>query len=57
MLHCLGVKVKHDLFICGDNKGLINNNTILDILLKNKHFAIIYHSTRESDTVGIVYTI
>ena len=34
MLRCLGVKVKHVALICGDNKDVIQNCTILDSLLK-----------------------
>ena len=54
MLRCLGVKVKYASLIFGDNIGVIQNNTILDSLLRNKHVAIIYHRIREVATAGIL---
>ena len=56
-LRCLGVKVKHASLICGDNKGVIQNCTILDSLLKKKHVAIAYHMTREAAAAGMVHPI
>ena len=43
MLRCLGVKVKHATLICGDNKGVIQNCSLPESLLKKKHVAIAYH--------------
>ena len=40
MLRYLGVKVKHVNFICGDNKGGIQNCTILENLLNKKNVVI-----------------
>ena len=57
MLRCLGVRVKHASLICGDNKGVIQNCTMQDSLLKKKHVAIAYHKTRESAAAGIVHPI
>ena len=57
MLRCLGVKVKHASLICGDNKGVIQNCTIQDSLLKKKHVAIAYHMTREAAAAGMVHPI
>jgi hypothetical protein len=57
MLRCLGVKVEHASLICGDNKGVIQNCTISDSLLKKKHVAIAYHKTRESAAAGITHPI
>jgi hypothetical protein len=57
MLRCLGVKVKHATLICGDNKGVIQNCTMSDSLLKKKHVAIAYHKTREAAAAGIVHPI
>ena len=57
MLHCLGVRVKHATLICGDNKGVIQNSTLPESLLKKKHVAIPYHKTREAATAGIVQPI
>ena len=57
MLRCLGVKVKHATLICGDNKGVIQNCTIPDSLLKKKHVAIAYHMTREAAAAGICHPI
>ena len=39
MLHFLGLKVRHAILICGDNKGVIQNCTLLDSLLKKRHVA------------------
>ena len=57
LLRCLGVKVKHASLICGDNKGVIQNCTIQDSLLKKKHVAIAYHMTREAAAAGMVHPI
>jgi hypothetical protein len=57
MLRCLGVKVDTASLICGDNKGVVQNSTIPDSLLKKKHVAIAYHKTRESAAAGIVHPI
>jgi hypothetical protein len=57
MLRCLGVKINHASLICGDNKGVVQNSTISDSLLKKKHVAIAYHKTRESAAAGIVHPI
>lgn len=57
MLRCLGVKVRYASFIFGDNKGVIQNCSISDSLLKKKHVAIAYHKTRESAAAGIVHPI
>ena len=57
MLCCLGVKIKHATLICGDNKGVIQNCTIPDSLLKKKHVAIAYHKTREAAAAGICHPI
>ena len=57
MLRCLGVKVDTASLICGDNKGVVQNCTISDSLLKKKHVAIAYHKTRESAAAGIVHPI
>ena len=54
MLRCLGVKVKHVTLICGDNKGVIQNCTIPDILLNKKHVVISYHMTIET-AAGVIY--
>ena len=43
MLPCLGVKVKYATLLCGDNRGVIQNSTILDSILKKKHVDISYH--------------
>ena len=57
MLRCLGVKVKTASLICGGNKGVVQNCTNSESLLKKKHFAIAYHKTRESATAGITHAI
>lgn len=57
MLRCLGVKVNTATLICGDNKGVVQNCTISDSLLKKKHVAIAYHKTREAAAAGIVHPI
>ena len=57
MLRCLGVKVKHASLICGDNKGVIQNCTLPDSLLKKKHVAIAFHMTREAAATGICHPI
>ena len=57
MLRCLGVRVDTATLICGDNKGVIQNSTIPDSLLKKKHVAIAYHKTRESAAAGITHPI
>ena len=57
MLRCLGVRVRYASFILGDNKGVIQNCSISDSLLKKKHVAIAYHKTRESAAAGIVHPI
>ena len=57
MLRCLGVKVKHASLICGDNKGVIQNCTIPESILKKKHISIAYHMTREAAAAGICHPI
>ena len=57
MLRCLGVRVNTASLVCGDNKGVVQNCTIPDSLLKKKHVAIAYHKTRESAAAGIVHPI
>ena len=57
MLRCLGVKVEHASLICGDNKGVVQNATISESLLKKKHVAISYHKTREAAAAGICHPI
>ena len=57
MLHCLGVKVKHTSLVCGDNKGVIQNCTIPESLLKKKHIVIASHKTREAAAAGIIHPI
>ena len=57
MLRYLGVRVDTASLICGDNKGVAQNCTISDSLLKKKHVAIAYHKTRESAAAGIVHPI
>ena len=55
MLRCLGVKVEHASFVCGDNLGVIQNVSIKDSLLKKKHVAISYHKSRECIAAGIAH--
>ena len=43
MLRCLGVKVTRSSILFGDNFGVIQNCSIKDILMKNKHVDIAYH--------------
>ena len=57
MLRCLGVKVKHVNLIYGDNKGVIQNCIIPNILLKKKYVAIAYHKTREAASYCICHPI
>ena len=47
--------MKHASLICGDNKGVIQNCTIQDSLLKKK--AIAYHMTREAAAAGMAHPI
>ena len=49
MMRCLGVNVETASLICGDNMGVIQNNTIKSSLLKKKHVAISYHKTHEAE--------
>ena len=49
--------MKHASLIYGDNKGVIQNCTIQDSLLKKKHVAIAYHMTREAAAAGMVHPI
>ena len=57
MLRCFGVRVKHATLICGDNKGVIQNCSLPDSLLKKKHVAIAYHKTREAAASGMIHPI
>ena len=57
MLRCLGVKVETPTYILGDNKGVIQNATIEDSLLKKKHVAIAYHKAREAAASGICHPL
>ena len=57
MLQCLGVKVTQALLICGDNKGVIQNCTIPESLLKKKHVAIAYHRICEAAAARMVHPI
>ena len=51
------MKVKHVTLICGDNKGIIQNYTITNSLLKKKQVVITYHMTREVAAAGICHPI
>lgn len=57
MLRCLGVKVESPSPLLGDNKGVIQNSTLPDSILKKKHVAISYHKTRECTAAGIVHPL
>jgi hypothetical protein len=57
MLRCLGVKVEHASYVCGDNMGVIQNATLKGSVLKKKHVAIAYHKTREAAAAGIAHPI
>lgn len=57
MLRCLGVKVTKPTKVFGDNKGMIQNVSIKDSLLKKKHVAIAYHKSREATAAGIAHPI
>ena len=57
MIRCLGVNVETTSLLCGDNMGVIQNNTINSILLKRKHVEISYHKTREAAASGTVNPI
>ena len=54
MLRSLGVPIKGDTALCGDNLGMIIYCTNLDLELKKKHVAISYHKLRECAAAGIV---
>jgi hypothetical protein len=57
MLRCLGVEVTYASLICGDNSAVISNCTLSDSLLKKKHVAIAYHTTREAAAAGIIHPV
>ena len=57
MLRCLGVRIEHSSFICGDNMGVVQNATLKGSVLKKKHVAIAYHKTREATAAGIAHPI
>ena len=50
----LGVPVKGPVNLCGDNKGMVQNCSMLSSQLKKKHNAIAYHRIRESVAAGII---
>ena len=51
MLRCLGINVDTASAVYGDNLGVIQNASIKDSLLKNKHVANIYHFP-DQDLIG-----
>ena len=57
VLCCLGIKVNTTSLICGENKGVVQNSTISDSLLKKKHVAITCHKIREVVAIGIIHPI
>ena len=54
ILRSLGVPVKCDMKLCGDNLVMIISCTNPDSGLKKKHVEIFYHKLRESAAAGIV---
>ena len=57
MLCCLVFKVKYYSFLYDNNRGVIQNITILDSQLKNKRVEIFYHSTTDPHAEGTVRPI
>ena len=57
MLRCLDVNVDTTSEVYRDNLGFIQNATIKDSSLKNKHVEISYHKVRESVAAGIIVLI
>ena len=57
MFQCLGVRIRQSSLICGDNRGVILNITILDSLLNRKHVDIAYQKTKEAAATGIIHPI
>ena len=57
MLSSLGVPVKFDTALCGDNLGMIICCTNPDSELKKKHVHISYYKLQECAAAGIVNPI
>ena len=57
MLICLGVHVENASHVYGYNLGVIENTTIKDSLLKNKHVAISYQFFCEAIVAGVIFPI
>ena len=53
MLRCLGVPVKKACNLFGDNLGVIQNATNIDVDVKKKHVALSFHLVRESIAAGV----
>ena len=50
----LGCKIDGPVRVLGDNRGMIQNSSIMSSQLKKKHNAISYHRIREAAAMGIV---
>ena len=50
----LGCEVAGPVQVLGDNKGMIQNASLMSSQLKKKHNAIAYHRVREATAMGIV---
>jgi hypothetical protein len=53
-LRYLGVPVKEQSFLFGDNKDVLNNSVILHLKLSKRHNALSYHCVCEAIAVGVV---
>ena len=57
ILRCFGVKVDFPMLLLRYNKGVIQNSTLLDSILKKKHVAISYYKTYECAIAGVVHSL
>ena len=55
MLQCLGVVVSKPSVVFGDNLGVIQNASLLELLLKKKHMALAFHCVCEAAAAGIIH--
>ena len=57
MPRCLGVRIKGQTNLYGDNKGMLQSSTLIDSECKKRHLEIAYHKLRECVAAGIINPI
>ena len=57
ILRCLGVRIKGQTNLYGDNKGMLQSSMLIDSECKKLHLAIAHHKMRECVAAGMINPI